>query len=67
MLFHLTEQLTEQSGHDSSSFLLVFRVSEWAERTINCSARLTNIPSVAGENWHFDCDVNVVKVLEIGR
>ena len=61
MLFHLIELLTEQSGDDGSYFLLVFRSSEWAERTIKCSIRPTNIPSVAGKNRHFDWDVNVVK------
>ena len=62
MLFHLIELLTEQSGDDRSYFLLIFRASEWAERTINCSVRPTNIPSVAGKDRHFDWDVNVVKV-----
>ncbi len=67
MVFHLTEQLTQQSDHDCSNLLLVFATSESADMRMKCSVEPTDMTPVGGEKRHSDWDVNVVKVLQFAR
>ena len=65
MLFHPTEQLTEQSDHDCSNLLLIFAASESADMRVKCSVEPTDMTPVGGEKRHLD--VNEVKVLLFAR
>ena len=62
MIFHLTEQLTEQPDHDCSNLLLVFAASDSTDMRVKCSAEPTDMTTVGGEKRHSDWDVYVVKV-----